>query len=147
MSDLPSTIHSPDTFLASPPAGFDGVFDWSWTVGCWPNPRDKPMDLDFFKERCGQFLVAETKADEDVRVPIGQRIAFDRLWNLGCFTILMIYGKPWPTHAVARCCKDIGGGEIRLRDVHHLRQFVTRWYRWAETDGARYRPAGREGAR
>ena len=126
---LPSTIHSPSMFLSSPPAGFDGVFDWSWMVGCWPNLKDKPMDIDCLKERRGQFLLFETKKI-GAPIPKGQMIALEALHRLGCFTIMLIYGKPWPQHGEIW----YPGSKVRREwaSVDEARDLVSRWYAWAD---------------
>jgi hypothetical protein len=132
MSDLPSTIHSPSVFLSSPPAGFDGVFDWSWMVGCWADPTDKPMDLDCFKERKGQFLVCETKKPGK-KIPRGQMRAFEALHGLGCFTVMIIYGKPWPEFGEIW----FPGTDARRewKGVDEARDLVRRWFAWADNGG------------
>lgn len=128
MTDLPSTIYSPEFFLSSLPAGFDGVFDWSWTERCWDNPRDKPMDIDMFKERRGHFLVVETKHD-GAPIPRGQEIAFKELHKLGVFTVMFIWGKPQPKRATAWYPS---GKVVELNDLDEIVDFVRRWYKWAE---------------
>lgn len=131
MSDfIPTTIHSPEIFAQSLPIGFDGVFDWSWTERCWDNPRDKPMDIDMFKERKGHFLVAETKA-EGVGIPKGQEIAFRRLHALGVFTVMFIWGKPTPTNATAWYPS---GKVAELNSIEEIIDFVRRWYAYAEAN-------------
>ena len=130
MSDLPETIHSPELFMSSLPIGFDGVFDWSWTDACWANPKDKPMDIDMFKERKGHFLIAETKA-EGVSIPKGQEIAFRRLHNLGVCTIMFIWGKPQPKSATAWYPS---GKVAQLASVEEMQDFVRRWYSYAEAN-------------
>lgn len=128
MSDLPDTIYSPEQFMSSLPIGFDGVFDWSWTANCWDNPRDKPMDIDMFKERKGHFLVVETKK-VGADIPLGQKIAFERLHKLGVFTIMFIWGKPQPEFAEAWYPT---GETVQLEGVDQITDFVRRWYRYAE---------------
>ena len=79
---LPKTIHSPDIFEKSPPCGFDGVFDWSWTEGCFGETSITPMDFDGVVERKGHFIIFETKK-RGVVVPKGQLYTFESLLKLG----------------------------------------------------------------
>ena len=92
--NIPSTIKCPETFVRSAPAGFDGIFDWSWTEGCF-NAKTRPMDFDGVVERKGNFLIFETK-DLDVPLPAGQRYTLQAAHRLGCMTIMLIHGKKLP---------------------------------------------------
>lgn len=96
--NLPETIKHPETFLNSPSAGFDGVFDWSWTEGCFGQGRITPMDFDGVIERKGNFLIFETKAP-GTPIPKGQMITLESAYDLDCFTVIFIEGKERPEAA------------------------------------------------
>lgn len=135
MKDLPSTIKHPETFLKSPAAGFDGVFDWSWTGGCFGNGKITPMDFDGVVERKGNFLVFETK-DRFVPVPHGQLLTYRSAFNIGCFTIIFIEGKERPERAKIWCQPGFMDGlvmqeHIAIRDFEKFRQVVSDWYLYA----------------
>ena len=132
--NLPSTIRSPDAFRRAPPAGFDGVFDWSWTQGCFGNPRIEPMDFDGVVERRGQFLVFETKDKKSL--PPGQFYTLLSAHRLRCFTIMLIEGKQrpergciwWPGDKIS---KEWLGKEFI--GVDEARSLVTLWYKLADS--------------
>lgn len=92
---LPSTIYNQDAFMRSPSAGNDGVFDWSWSHGCFGETRITPMDFDGVIERRGNFLLFETKNPGNA-IPIGQEITLKSAHALGCFTVMVIHGKQLP---------------------------------------------------
>jgi len=91
----PSTIYSPKLFRQNAPAGFDGVFDWSFTDGCFGNTKIKPMDFDGVVERKGNFLVFESKKS-GVPVPEGQQITLESFYRRGGVTLIFIWGKSYP---------------------------------------------------
>lgn len=132
--DLPGTIKHPDTFRRAAPAGFDGVFDWSWTQGCFGAGKITPMDLDGVIERKGQFLIFETK-DVGVQIPQGQLYTLQALHRLGFFTIMIIHGKMRPE--VAHCWYPACSAKITLQGLEAARKFVSRWYEWADKKGRR----------
>jgi len=126
--NLPSTIKFPDTFNRSPSAGFDGVFDWSWTQGCFGETKIKPMDFDGVVERNGNFILFETK-QPGVPIPQGQRITLVQAHSLGCFTVMVIYGKEKPEKF-----EMWYPGAKNTHDGHGLeaaRERVSSWYAWA----------------
>ena len=132
---LPPTIKHPETFLKSPSAGFDGVFDWSWTDGCFGEGRITPMDFDGLVERKGNFILFETK-DVGVSVPKGQIYTFQSAYNLGCFTIIFIEGKTYPEFAKAWCQPGFSNGLVMDQhapvDLEKMRKFVSDWYGFAD---------------
>lgn len=130
---MPSTIRRPETFSQKAPAGFDGVFDWSWTDGCFGQTRIKPMDLDGMVERKGNFLVFETK-DEGVEVPDGQMYTLKALYATGHFTIIFVYGKRDPQHIEVWHPAIRGARQYEGRDK--AREVVSRWFAWAERNPA-----------
>lgn len=131
--NTPSTIKYPETFARSASAGFDGIFDWSWTDGCFGDTRISPMDLDGVVERRGQFLVFETK-NVGAQVPQGQLYTLQRLHSLGHFTIMIIHGK-------SRLERSVGWyplpctQRVELHGPDDARAFVAKWYRWANAGG------------
>lgn len=125
----PKTIRHPGAFLKSPPAGFDGVFDWSWTQGCFKDTRITPMDVDAIVERNGHFLVFETKAD-GVPIPVGQLLTLKALHKLGRFTIFLLWGKPLP--AKAEIWKASSKEIYHVEGIDNLRDCVSRWFMWAD---------------
>lgn len=129
---LPSTIKHPDTFRRAAPAGFDGVFDWSWTQGCFGDTRITPMDVDGIVERRGQFLIFETK-DVGVQIPQGQLFTLQRLHRMGAFTVMIIHGKQTPE--ICHCWYPSSEIKTTLHGVDAARDFVARWYRWANRRG------------
>jgi hypothetical protein len=56
------SLHSPENFYGSPPAGHDGLFDWDFLVvaACFPR-QIKPMDCDAMVEIGHRLLCWETK--------------------------------------------------------------------------------------
>lgn len=134
MIDLPDTIKHPATFKRSPAAGCDGVFDWSWTQGCFGNTKISPMDWDGVVERRGNFLVFETK-DIGVPIPDGQMYTLESAYRLNCFTLFFIQGKTLPEMALAWCQPGFSSGtkmneyaEIDADRAHH---FVSSWFEYA----------------
>jgi hypothetical protein len=131
---LPSTIRHPETFLKAAPAGYDGVFDWSWTKGCFGDTNISPMDVDGIIERNGNFLVFETK-NVGVQIPQGQLYTLQAMHRLGRFTIMIIHGKQTPERSVCwypyPCEK-----RQELTGADEARAFVARWYKWANAGGA-----------
>lgn len=131
MSALPSTIKHPGGFAHSPAAGFDGVFDWSWTQGCFGKGRITPMDFDGVVERKGNFILFETK-NLGVPIPDGQIYTLQAAHRLGCFTIFLIHGKTAPEMAQVW----YPGTEKRhvFEGVDAIRERVAAWYEYAEAN-------------
>lgn len=136
-ANLPSTIKYERTFKESLSFGFDGVFDWSWTQGCFGEGKITPMDFDGLVEKNGNFIVFETKG-LGVPVPKGQMITFERLYLLGIFTICFIEGKEAPERAKVWCQQGFKGGrkmeEHLPIDTERAAQFVSEWYRFAQSN-------------
>lgn len=133
MVNFPKTINNPSAFQASKPAGFDGVFDWSWTDGCFEGTIIRPMDFDGVVERRGNFLVFETK-DVGKEIPMGQRITLETLVRIGCFTVMIIYGKLsvesfeiW-FHKAPKFTSD---------GLENARNAVKSWFSWASKNDKR----------
>lgn len=88
MSD--ETFYNKDGFLESPPAGFDGIFDWAFLRGALPRGI-MPMDIDANIECNNNFLWFETKRP-DIEIPKGQRLALKAHWENG-HTVIVTWGK------------------------------------------------------
>jgi hypothetical protein len=134
MSDSPATIKYPETFKRSPSAGFDGVFDWSWTQGCFGGGKITPMDFDGVIERNGNFLVMETKAvGKDI--PKGQMITLESAYALGCFTLLFIQGKGSPEYGMYWCQPGFKAGKKMPRHsactAVQAHEFCAEWFAYA----------------
>jgi len=128
---LPATINHPNGFLHSPAAGFDGVFDWSWTQGCFGQGRITPMDFDGVVERNGNFILFETK-NLGVPIPKGQLITLEAAYRLGCFTIMLIHGKHQPEMIEIWYPPSIGGEKKQYRGVETAKRIVSKWYEYAD---------------
>jgi hypothetical protein len=139
--NMPSTIRHPAKFNAAKPAGFDGIFDWSWTDGCFGKTRISPMDFDGVVERNGHLLVFETK-DVGKDVPQGQLITLEALWRRSGVTVFLIHGKARPEDATVwqpRLAHD-----RRPRSQYHIgldaiTEAVRFWYAKADHESLRHR--------
>lgn len=127
--NLPATIKHQNGFLHSPAAGYDGVFDWSWTQGCFGKGRITPMDFDGVVERKGNFILFETK-NLGVPIPDGQMYTLKAAHRLGCFTIFLIHGKTEPESA------QIWYPGVDKREVYEgvdvIKSKVSAWYTYAD---------------
>lgn len=136
---LPDTIKHPETFLKSPAACFDGVFDWSWTQGCFVTGNIKPMDFDGVVERKGNFLIFETKGI-GVPIPTGQMFTYESAYRLGVFTIVFIEGKARPEKAKVWCQQGFKCSvkmlEHKETDAARMKSFVSDWYKFADANKA-----------
>jgi hypothetical protein len=136
---LPVTIKHPHTFLQSPAYGFDGVFDWSWTVGCFGGTIT-PMDFDGIVERKGNFIIFETK-NVGVPIPKGQLYTFESAYKLGVFTLLFIEGKNCPESAKVWCAPGFKSGAImdscRPTSADRMAKFCREWYEYADKNPAK----------
>lgn len=124
---MPDTIRNPERFLEAGAAGFDGVFDWSWTHGCFGG-KITPMDFDGVVERKGNFIIFETK-DLNAPIPKGQLITLESAHKLGCITIMLIHGKDKPERGEIW----YPGGDIKkeFSGVDEAKALVGRWYEYA----------------
>ena len=127
-------MNYPEKFMESKPAGFDGLFDWSWTIGCFGDTKITPMDLDCLIERNGKFLLCETK-NPGVRIPRGQMYAFESFYKLNVFTILFIEGKTQPEKLMAWFQPGLHDGrkEVYHKDIslEYIRYLLESWYVFA----------------
>ena len=127
--NLPATIKHQAGFLHSPAAGYDGVFDWSWTQGCFGQGRITPMDFDGVVERKGNFILFETK-NLGVPIPAGQMYTLEAAHRLGCFTIVLIHGKTSPESAEF-WYPGVGKRET-YQGIEAIKSKVSGWYSYAE---------------
>lgn len=141
MSQLPSTIKHPDTFLTSPSSGFDGVFDWSFTAGCFGKGKITPMDFDGVIERKGNFLVFETKG-VGVPVPQGQIYTYQSLYKLNIATIVFIEGKLSIEFAKVWCQPGFKKGKVMTSHIASNNQrmavFCNDWFQFSELNPVNY---------
>ena len=131
---LPSTIRHPESFLKHLPAGFDGVFEWSWTKGCFGNPKIEPKDFDGVVERNGNFLIFESK-EPGMVVSGGQLYTLESIWRRGGVTLLYVYGKTEFKNAVGILPKKKDRSEqinYKLPTVESAREFIKKWYVYAD---------------
>jgi len=130
MADLPDTIRNPEAFENSKPAGFDGVFDWNWTKGCFGNTKISPMDFDGVVERNCHYLVFETKK-LGIDIPDGQKMTLERLREGKSFTVMKIWGKEKP-ETVEVVFPD---GKIRkYKGIEKATAIVKKWFKAADND-------------
>lgn len=138
---LPPTIKHHEAFKKSPSAGFDGVFDWSWTSGCFGDGNITPMDFDGVVERKGNFLIMETKGI-GVPVPKGQIFTMESAFKLNVFTILFIQGKQSPELAKAWCQPGFRNGVVMndfiQTDSSRMQDFLSSWYEFADKNPAKF---------
>ncbi len=142
--EMPDTIKHPENFIDSQWSircphcdeiiGFDGVFHWGWTQGCFGETKITPMDFDGVVERHGHYLIFETK-DVGKDTPLGQRITLENLTQAKSFCIIKVWGKVKPEsfelrfgyHNESTKNEPISGyGEEALV----IR--VKKWYAWAD---------------
>ena len=128
-----------ETFDRKPAAGFDGIFNWDWTDGCFGDTRIAPMDVDGLVERKGNFLLFETK-DVGKPVPRGQMITLEALYALGCFTVMFVYGKEKPESIAVWDAPGFRTGAFMDSDrpvetsVPQARAYCARWYEYANSN-------------
>jgi len=121
--------------MQSAPYAFDGVFDWSWLEGCFGDTKIMPMDIDGIIERKGHFLVFETK-EKGKPIPQGQKILLRALYDTGCFTICILWGKECPEEAFFMFSKKFsrqGQFWIKNDTREQLREKVNIWYNLANS--------------
>jgi len=128
MNELPDTIFNRNKFLKTLPPSFDGVYDWSWTKGCFGKTKITPTDLDAIIERNGNFLVFETKTP-GILVPQGQMILLNRLVDTRFFTIMIIWGKKYPEKFLTMFPN---GGEREYFGIEEAKKIVKYWFNYAD---------------
>ena len=137
-NNLPDTIKHPENFIKSQwhlecphceeIIGFDGVFDWSWTKGCFGETKITPMDFDGVVERHCHYLIFETK-DVGKDIPRGQTITLNNLQRPKTFTVMNVWGKSAPEKMeIVNPVGDI----ITVYTIDKMKEYVSRWYEWAD---------------
>ena len=133
--NLPVTIKHPETFNNSLSAGFDGVFDWGWTNGCFGKGKITPMDFDGVVEKKGNFILFETKG-VNVPVPKGQIITLESAYRLKCFTIVFIEGKLSPERVMVWFAPGFKSGAKMDKHVpvnmERMKNLCSDWYKFAD---------------
>ena len=108
------------------------MWDYSMLDGCFGASNIRPMDVDGLIERNGHGLFIETKGKDVQTIPVGQMRTLEWM-SVGLNqTVLVLFGEPnKPERAFA-----LYPGGLRLdfvnADVDSVRDFVARWFRWAE---------------
>jgi len=126
----PDTIRYPNAFDRNQPAGFDGIFNWKWTEGCFGHTTIRPMDFDGVVERYGHYLVFETK-DLGVEIPQGQKITLAGLRNPKDFCVMKIWGKDEPEYFKITTLHKGHLIEIEGWGVNEAREYIRKWFEWA----------------
>ena len=80
--------------------------------------------------RASQQRADVERGNQTLEALKGQLIALETLHRTGIFTILLIYGKPWPEHGEVW----YPGTSVRQKwhGVDEVRDIVRRWYAWAD---------------
>lgn len=120
-------------FSESLPARFDGVFEWDFLDECFAPTKIKPMDLDAIIERHGHFLVFETKPERTQGFPKGQAITLKALHKVGCFSIIVLYGKTKDTITKIYVYPESGTPErIKFENAEKAVKIITKaWFDFA----------------
>jgi len=127
-------IRNREHFESSLPAGFDGVFEWDFLNGAWGQTKIQPMDIDGMVERFGHFLVFETKKNETVPIPVGQRITLEALVRTKLFVVIVLYGKTADTintFEIWRMVNGVVDKKTHLGNSNDVWQWANKWFRWA----------------
>ncbi len=134
--EYPQTIKYPKAFESSLPAGYNGIFDWSFLLPIFQGTKIEPMDIDGLVERYGRILIFETK-QPDKDIPSGQVRALEALLRLGrgFVCIMVLYGKSATTIAEMEEW-HYRKGRIRKSarktcDSLYVKERVTSWFKWA----------------
>jgi len=108
------------------------MWDYSMLDGCFGNTKIRPMDVDGLIERNGHGLFIETKGRDVEHFSVGQMRTLEWM-SVGLNqTVLVLFGEPnKPERAFA-----MYPGGLRVDfgqvDVDKVRDFVSRWFAWAE---------------
>ena len=104
----------------------DSIWDWGILKGCFGDSKIEPTDVDGLVERCGNFLIFETKLPW-AKIPLGQKILFDAYVAVGNTTVLIVWGHPGkPEHY------QIWKRTEKLEsNLECLRKYVSKWYEFA----------------
>lgn len=103
--------------------------------GCFGSTNIRPTDVDGLIERNGHGLFIETKAKTVQSIPVGQMRTLEWFAKGLNQTVLVMFGAPnFPERAFAL----YPGGlrhDFEHVDVETMRDFVTRWFAYAERGG------------
>ena len=134
--EYPKTIKYPRAFEASLPAGYNGIFDWSFILPIFEGTKIEPMDIDGLIERHGRILIFETK-HPDKDIPLGQMRALETLLKLGrgAICVMVLYGKSAAT-IIEMEEWHYKKGRIRKSakktcDSLYVKERVSAWFKWA----------------
>lgn len=116
------TINNPDEFMSN-------LWDWGILRGCFGGTRIEPTDIDGFVERNGKFLAFETKSP-GVEIKTGQMITFKHLIDLGCFTVVLVWGEPGKPERITLMTSKTTK-EYENASLDTLRTIVTKWFEYA----------------
>ena len=106
------TINHLDTFNQWQPAGFDGQFHWEFIKGAF-GPNIMPTDVDGEVECNGYFFAFETKSDESIVLPNGQRRSIEAKVKTGYWTVMILYGKTAETITAYEMLSEENGEIVR----------------------------------
>jgi hypothetical protein len=112
-------IRDPQKFLET---------QWDWTPfnGVFAPTGIRITDIDGAVECNGKFLIIETKLPNQP-IPTGQRLMFDHMVSLKCFTVLIVWGRP----NQAEHAQLWGRGEKVRTTQRGFIEYVARWFAWA----------------
>jgi hypothetical protein len=114
---------------------FTEQYEWDFAMfnGCFGPGKIRPTDIDGLVERNGHGLVIETKAKTVQSVPVGQMRTLEWFARDLKQTVLVMFGDP---NAPERAFALYPGGrrvDIEPANVETVRDFVSRWFIWAES--------------
>lgn len=114
-------------------AFINGLWDWGILNGCFGNTRIRLSDLDGIAERNGKFLVVEAKSPGK-EIPMGQMIMYKHLVDLGCFTVILVWGEK---NAPERMTIMTSGMTkvFENSNLDDLRKVVSTWFDYANASG------------
>lgn len=96
------------------------------------NPNVHPSNLDMIFERKSKFLIAEWKRDSE-QLSLGQEILLKNLAKQPNFIVLIVIGDTdEETNVLKFDMLTRKGNQKELgTSLEELRQFITKWYNWA----------------
>lgn len=103
------------------------------------NPRAHPCNIDMMFERKSKFLVGEWKRESET-ISKGQEILLKNLAKQPQFIVLIIHGDTDGETIVNRFERITRSGRYVTHgsSFDELKDFVTRWYNWADKDEMSY---------
>lgn len=121
-------IHNLDAYVHA-------LWNWDCLDGCFGDTLIKVGDIDGIVERNGHFLLIEAKGN-DKQIGKGQRILLDHLVDIGCFSTLVVWGKPQEPTAIELTTEFGKRRMYRPADIRIMREIVSSWFRFAEAGSA-----------